>query len=416
MKKIILNLFAALITVIHVNGQQEKIVNWINTNKITINTVNTTSNTTDLIALNKKFINKQIIAIGESTHGTKEFFQMKHRLFKYLVEEYGYTVFAIEEPYYQCSMINDYILTGNGDLKEITKGMYWCFYAEEIFDLINWMKDYNKYENNPDKKLTFFGFDSFNAQTGKLDIVNYLNKVDTKTFNEYISVLNSLSGKSSESLHSEEIKSLRVVFQTNKSDYIKSSSEKEWNHINHLITTILQYSEWINDEDLRESQMAINIDWYLNYIKPESKMFVWAHNSHISIENSDELKAMGAYLLEQYNNKYLSIGFEFDNGSFNVPTGKKIEAINLNEAPDGFLSATLRKIDTPIYFLDLKNDMPSEVDRFFYQDAKMNDYGGFIPYEDRHSINIAVGTIFDCLIFIRTTSPYKILEEGTFVK
>ena len=30
--------------------------------------------------------NSKLVALGEATHGTKEFFQMKHRIFKYLVE------------------------------------------------------------------------------------------------------------------------------------------------------------------------------------------------------------------------------------------------------------------------------------------------------------------------------------------
>ena len=37
-----------------------------------------------------------IVSLGEATHGTAEFFRMKHRLVEFLASEMGFTVFAIE--------------------------------------------------------------------------------------------------------------------------------------------------------------------------------------------------------------------------------------------------------------------------------------------------------------------------------
>ena len=36
----------------------------------------------------------RIVGLGEATHGTKEFFQLKHRIFKYLVENHGFKIFG----------------------------------------------------------------------------------------------------------------------------------------------------------------------------------------------------------------------------------------------------------------------------------------------------------------------------------
>jgi hypothetical protein len=40
--------------------------------------------------------NARVVAFGEATHGTREFFRMKHRAFEYLVERQGFTHFSIE--------------------------------------------------------------------------------------------------------------------------------------------------------------------------------------------------------------------------------------------------------------------------------------------------------------------------------
>jgi erythromycin esterase len=37
----------------------------------------------------------RIVAMGEATHGSREFFQMKHRMLEFLAEKMGFTVFAI---------------------------------------------------------------------------------------------------------------------------------------------------------------------------------------------------------------------------------------------------------------------------------------------------------------------------------
>src|SRR5688572_33221460 len=39
---------------------------------------------------------RPIVALGEATHGTSEFFQAKYKIFRYLAENHGFKIFAIE--------------------------------------------------------------------------------------------------------------------------------------------------------------------------------------------------------------------------------------------------------------------------------------------------------------------------------
>ena len=50
----------------------------------------------DLQALKDIFQGVKYVGLGESTHGTREFFQHKHRLLAFLVKEMGFSVFSIE--------------------------------------------------------------------------------------------------------------------------------------------------------------------------------------------------------------------------------------------------------------------------------------------------------------------------------
>ena len=52
-------------------------------------------NRDDLAAFGKAVGDARIVSLGEATHGTREFFQLKHRLLEYLVAEKGFTVLAM---------------------------------------------------------------------------------------------------------------------------------------------------------------------------------------------------------------------------------------------------------------------------------------------------------------------------------
>ena len=65
-----------------------------------------------------------LVALGEATHGTREFFQLKHRILELLVRERGFNVFAIEATMPEAFAVNDYVLTGRGDPAKALAGLY----------------------------------------------------------------------------------------------------------------------------------------------------------------------------------------------------------------------------------------------------------------------------------------------------
>ena len=40
----------------------------------------------------------RVVALGEATHGTREFFQLKHRMLEFLVTEMGFNIFPLKPP------------------------------------------------------------------------------------------------------------------------------------------------------------------------------------------------------------------------------------------------------------------------------------------------------------------------------
>src|SRR5262249_22806870 len=66
----------------------------------------------DLEPLKKLIGDARIVSLGESTHGTREHFQMKHRLLEYLVTQMGFTHFALEANMTEAFKVHEYVLNG----------------------------------------------------------------------------------------------------------------------------------------------------------------------------------------------------------------------------------------------------------------------------------------------------------------
>jgi erythromycin esterase len=100
----------------------------------------------------------KIVGLGEATHGTKQFFTMKHRLFQFLVSELGFRIFAIEYEFSDSIAINMYVLNGEGKAEEVVKNIkFWTWRTQELLDLVKWMREWNI--ANPSDPVRFYGFD-----------------------------------------------------------------------------------------------------------------------------------------------------------------------------------------------------------------------------------------------------------------
>jgi len=103
--------------------------------------------------------NTRIIALGEATHGNREFQQLKLDVFQIMVEQYGVRAFALEGDYGGCEAVNRYIHGGDGTAKEAAAAIGFAIYrTDEMEDLISWMRSYNETAAEGDD-IRFYGFD-----------------------------------------------------------------------------------------------------------------------------------------------------------------------------------------------------------------------------------------------------------------
>ena len=135
----------------------DQALDWIRSKAIPLASVTAGTGFADLAPLRGIIGDARIVSLGEATHGTREFFQLKHRLLEFCVAELGFTVFGIEANYPECSRSTITCSTARGDPAEALAGMrFWTWDTEEVLALIEWMRAWNR---THDRKVKFYGFD-----------------------------------------------------------------------------------------------------------------------------------------------------------------------------------------------------------------------------------------------------------------
>ncbi|AKN29774.1 erythromycin esterase [Clostridium carboxidivorans P7] len=384
----------------------------------------------DLNKLQEILKDKKIVAMGEATHGTKEFFEMKHRFFEFLVEKMGYRIFAIEAESGGAQDVNDYILNGTGNAKDAVKSMkFWTWSTEEVVDMVEWMRMYNK---NPQhkRKIKFYGFDMQSADKNSTRVLDYVKKVDNNNFPKFKEKLsyvnNQMYSLSSERLNGleKDTEELKSIFEKNKQNYVEKTSISEYEKVYQDLNIIIQcvkFSKIAKNKDVREPvtvrdyYMAQNVKWILNYEKQfgNDKIMLWAHNGHVT-KKCPIYKSMGENLKDMFKDNLYSIGFDFYKGSFRaIPcnnTGKTFgyttAKFKVDKSASNSFAYSFEKTGIPLSFMDFKSaSEDKDIARWLSQKQLTHSIGAVYNGNIEQFVMPEVPIeSYDGLIFVKETS------------
>jgi len=181
-------LVLAMVAVVSPHASAQPPVDWIRKNAIPLQTVEAGNGFNDMQPLKKVVGDARIVALGEATHGTREFFQLKHRMIEFLASQMGFTIFSIEANMPEAYRLNDFVLNGNGDPKQLLKGMYfWTWNTEEVLNMILWMREFNRSGKG---RIEFTGFD-MQTPTIAMDIVRTFVTAHDRTYEATLNLIYS---------------------------------------------------------------------------------------------------------------------------------------------------------------------------------------------------------------------------------
>src|SRR5262245_63934734 len=97
------------------NHPSADVIGWLKANALPLASAEPGTDFKDLEQLGPLIGDARIVSLGEATHGTREFFQLKHRMIEYCVSQLGFTMIGFEAEYGATLAVNDYVLHGKGN-------------------------------------------------------------------------------------------------------------------------------------------------------------------------------------------------------------------------------------------------------------------------------------------------------------
>ncbi len=262
----------------------------------------------DLDRLIEKVKNCRVVMLGESSHGTSEFYQLRALLSHRLIKEQGFNFIAVEGDWPDAYRLNKFIRyheggSARGVLKQNHRWPIWMWANEEIVKLAEWMRS---------ERAGFYGLDIYSLFESIDEVVKYLKKKQPMLTDEVerryacfdpfkgdeISYARSLlqltSGCKQEVIKNlQQILKLRVEATATDGEDLFSAQQNA-----RVITNAESYYRAMLNADasswnIRDTHMMETLERLLERSGPESKAIIWAHNSHIGDYRATDMSEEG---------------------------------------------------------------------------------------------------------------------------
>lgn len=306
--------------------------------------------------------NVQVVGLGEASHGTKEYQQMKTEVFKALVENNGSRTFIIEGDFGGALKADAFIHGAEGTAEDIVKQIGFKIYnTQEMADLIDWMRSYN--ENAPaGEDLHFYGMDIQRYDNNKEKLFSILDLAAPELSEKYKTAFLQLTDKERLNLNAdvlekskEDALELLKEMDTYEKEIVAIAGQTGFDFARESANTIYACSDLLLSSNsdynsLRDKYMSEKVNWFLQH-GDGSVLFINGHNGHIGKKSVSGYTSLGEHLSNNIGDHYFAIGTDAENttfqsqnsnGSFSV-----MEVKNRNE-----LNNRLDHMDNDFYYMD----------------------------------------------------------------
>lgn len=268
----------------------------------------------------------RIVALGEATHGNREFQELKLDVLQVLVERHGVRAFALEADFGGCELVNRYIHGDGGTLEEAVASLDFTIYrTDQMTGLISWMRTYNE-TAAPGEDLRFYGFDLQNYEHSHQLLLEELRAGDLDTAG--LESLADLREKLADDLDRDLVV---ATYEAVRQQLEALPGEKDAALALQLVNCLLWNDELGRASDspdaygIRDRFMAQNVLWILDQEERRGNqcVLISGHNGHIEQNGSygADDKVMGALLADEFGDAYYAIGTDFFRSEVNLPKG-----------------------------------------------------------------------------------------------
>ncbi len=302
-----------------------------------------------------------VVGLGESSHGVKEYQEMKADVFQALVQNNGCRTFVIEGDFGNALKVNAYIHGGEGTAEEAAALIGFRIYCtEEMETLLQWMRTYN--ETAPEgEDLNFYGMDMQWADSSKEYVFDILEQAVPGAASEYEEALAFLNDDDMYDISTETFAqgmpvAEKLIQEVDNAEavIVEAFGSETFAFARECARSIYNCCDIRKSDseynEIRDGHMAEKVEWFLEH-GDGSLIFINGHNGHIGrMDATLYYNCLGKLLYEELGDGYFAIGTDAEVTIFNSQTDDGFEEKKVQNSND--LNALAAGNNGNYYYVD----------------------------------------------------------------
>jgi erythromycin esterase-like protein len=331
---------------------------------------------------------RALVLIGEASHGTHDFYRERALITRRLIEEKGFNAIAIEGDCPDASRVHRFVRGAGQDtnardaLGDFLRFPAWMWRNTDVLAFIDWLYQFNQ-PMTRQKRVGFYGLDLYSLHASIRAVLNYMEKVDPEgaqraryryaCFDHFGDDTQAYGYAATFGLSKDcedEVVAQLVEMRRRSVDLASRDGRVEPDDYlfaeqnARLVQNAERYYRAMfggraESWNVRDEHMAETLAW-LRQNRPEAKIVVWAHNSHLGDARATEMvtrgeRNVGQLVRERFGQDVFLIGFTTYSGEvtaasqWEAPAERKI----VRSALAGSYEALFHQTGIPAFLLSL---------------------------------------------------------------
>lgn len=339
---------------------------------------------------------RSVVLLGESSHGTHEFYRERAVLTRRLIAEHGFAAVALEADWPDAYRVNRFVRGGGSDrdaveaLSDFRRFPAWMWRNADVVDLVDWLRSHNA-SREPADRAGVYGLDLYSLHASIHAVVQYLAKVDPDASRRaahryacfdrvshdpheygYVAGLGLSRSCEQEAVAAlTDLQRERLAYASRDGrvaadDYFFAEQNAR------LITNAEAYyravvqgqAESWNVRDRHMIDTLAHLRQALGGPGTPAKIVVWAHNSHLGDARATDMRHrgevnVGQLARERFAGEVVSVGFTTHHGTVTAATDWNAPALRRQVRPGlpGSLEALFHETGMASFLLSLGTDL-----------------------------------------------------------
>ncbi|HSW16985.1 MAG TPA: erythromycin esterase family protein [Ramlibacter sp.] len=405
----------------------------------------------DMDALVRFIAQQRFVLIGEASHGTHEFYELRAELTRRLIEQHGFNAVVVEADWPDALRVNRYVrglgddATADAALEGFQRFPTWMWRNTVVRDFVKWLREHNA-ARPQHEAAGFYGMDLYSLSASIQSVLAYLDRTDPDAArrararygcfdhfgedsqaygyaanfglqshceDEVVAQLREMNQRAAAAPHTPGMER-DAAFHAQQNARLVRNAEHYYRAMFHS-----RVSSWnLRDRHMLETLQALDAHLTDNGRPP--RMVVWAHNSHLGDASATEMGDQGEWNLgqlarERWGQQAMLVGFCTYRGTVSAASAwdAPLERKRVRDGLPGSFEALFHETGEPAFWLPLRGHEPLAAR---LAERRLQRAIGVIyqPSTERlsHYFETCLPAQFDAMIHIDATRAVQPLEPG----